>query len=193
MGGIIPMPSRSWVSQSEEKLHKIIKKKLHPAYLDLHNTGMTKECFTTIRGLSNELPSTAELELGARLHQQNINIVKRQIGVVYHFNDTRILQYSRIIIKCGKDRTRMLIKHGKEFMKDYFPNPRFIKYLPLLKRFRIPILMGVIALKYTSMLGFKCGKVMKVFPISYFFFCLMANNSLRQGQLVALRAYKRIF
>ncbi|MBW2964869.1 hypothetical protein KY363_05425, partial [Candidatus Woesearchaeota archaeon] len=157
------------------------------AYLDMHNTAITKDCFTNLGGLNKNLPLMAEFELGARLHQQSVHIERVEHIKVLHFNDTRLISYSNGIAAHGRDRTRMLIQHGRRFMKSYFPNPRLIRYRKTLTSLRLPVLICLKILLSCSVAGFGLGRLLNMYPVSLYFFRHVARNSLRYGEVSALK------
>ncbi len=184
MGQSEVVPSDFWESRCETLACR--EQRLMPSFLDFHNTGMTKKCFERMGGLTPTFMIIVEFELGARLHQRGIK-VKRIPARVWHYNDTTMRSYSRVVALQGEGRTQIIYLHGKAFSDKYFPNPRLTLLLPVLRSTKY-FALGVIriALEF-SFLGFKCAKKINSFPLALFWFKRIAKNSLRLGELRAVR------
>jgi hypothetical protein len=193
LGDIRTVPTDSWGGQAEEVQRMRVMRHFDAigtasSYWDFHNAAITKKLFFEMGGLSEDIPIMAEFELGARVHQRGVPIVRR--GVVWHFNDATLRNYSRVIAAQGADHSRMLSRNGRAFMERYFPSP-FLKLVPLMRFLRIPLLAytllmiraGIVAFYITWGLGFRRA--------AQACFRSFAANSHRYGRLSTLNERPR--
>jgi GT2 family glycosyltransferase len=189
-GSIQRLPSASRASMFITELNAGITRSIsaqgmEPAFLDLHNTSMTKECFREMGGLAPEFPSMSEFELGARLHQRGIPIVRVPQSTVQHVNPVTLSRYAQVVRNHGFNRGRILVKHGPEFMRTYFPNPKLLALLPSMKWARVPLLCGTWCLMHAGLLGFRLAPK----PLTAACGVMATKNALRTGMLQALKEY----
>ncbi len=167
-------------------IQKLAVDKIYDSFFDLHASCITRDCFFDMNGFSEEMPAMAEFELGARLHQKGIPIYRVPDEQVWHFNNRNLSSYEMIVRRQGVDRTRILLKHGREFMERYFPNPRFVQLLPLLRALRVPCMCAAQVFKLAQNVGFRTFE--KSAPaLSEKCFRGYAANCLRQGMLKGLK------
>ncbi len=184
------VPSNIWVSKCVWRQRADVVKRLKGAshydyFFDLHSSCITREIFDSMGGFSEDIPSMAEFEFGAKLHQKGIKVHLIPEEKVWHFNNRKLSSYELIVKRQGRDRARMFFRNGRDFNERYFPNPTFIKLLPLLKTFRLPAMCTAQMLLFADWAGFK--GLEKISPsLSESFFRKHAANSLRHGILKAL-------
>jgi len=170
-----------------EVCRRIEKQKVKWSYFDCHNSAITRTCYEKLNGMDVRLPNMCEFELGARGCELGLSILRTPTNLVWHFNDNRLSNYSKIVHWQGIDRTRMLIIHGPEFIRKYFPNPRFVKLLPYLTRLRPIFLAATLSLVYLSRIGIMASRLLKLKKQSARFFMHHAENSVRYGMIKGLK------
>ncbi len=190
-GDVNTIPTDTWEGIAEEYMRGIIVRRIGSlgtavSYFDFHNSAMTKKCFVGLGGLSPDLPILAEFELGARAHQKGIGIYQFKTCKVWHANSTRFSKYAEVIGEQGREKALLINKHGKEFVAKYFPAPKLLGMLPLLKVFRLPLLLAVRCAMSFAKLGFYTGKMINSHDVANFYFVMFANNSYRYGILIGL-------
>lgn len=190
-GYIKTIPTDSWVGQAEEHQRKQVINRLEElgfmsSFFDFHNSAITRACFEEIGFLSEYIPILAEFEWGAFMHQKNIKI-NWFSKTIWHNNDSEFFSYSSIVFQHGRDKSRILAKHGKEFAKKYFFNSGFIRRLPFVKLFRIPLLFVTISLIYFGVVGVIVTKILRLNKASNIFFRCFASNSYNTGVLMGLK------
>ncbi len=196
-GGVQSVPSDSIVFMAQDNFFYAVRKRLkrykvNDYYFDFHNSALTRKCFDAMGGFAEELPFGAEFEMGARLHQKGINIRKFPSNSSWHFNENKLINYSRIISGQGKDRTRIRIMHGEDFSSRYFPNPKFDMLIPVLKHARLPamallkgfVYLGMGAVVVCSALRFRKGA-----QVAFRFF---AECSSRYGMVSTLNEFNQL-
>ena len=158
------------------------------SFFDFHNSAITKACFDELGGFDEGLPMMMEFELGARLYKNKKRVHQFKENEIWHNTDATFRNYDRIIAGQGRDRGRMIQRFGVQYMHDYFPMPRFLALLPLLRAFRIPAFMLASALTLTGGAGFHVAQRLRLGKrAAGFWFNLFAKNSLRRGILLGLK------
>ena len=157
-------------------------------FFDFHNSAITKACFDELGGFDEGLPMMMEFDLGVRLYQRKKRVHQFTENEIWHNTDATFGNYDRIISGQGRDRGRMIQRFGVQYMHDYFPMPRFLALLPLLRAFRIPAFMLASALTLAGAAGFKVAQRLRMGRrAADLWFNLFARNSLRRGILLGLR------
>lgn len=183
------VPSNRWISKCvwRQRADVIRRQKdagTYDAFFDLHGSCVTRELFDSM-GQFCEVPAMAEFEFGAKLHQKGIPIYRVADEQIWHYNNRTLSSYENIVKRQGSDRVKLLSKHGREFMERYFPSPKLINFLPLLQRFRLPILCTAQAVMLAQSMGLNLFE--KVSPaLSESCFRGYAANCLRYGMLKEL-------
>lgn len=136
LGEIEALPTNSYASKGETYIFKKTRKKVRnvPHYLDFHNTAIRRDTFEKLGGVDPHLPMMGEFDLGARMCEENITIHRFEDNVL-HCNEDTIPGYIASIKKQGHCRVRIYRLRGKQFFERYFPTPRLVKYMPLLRTF----------------------------------------------------------
>jgi len=184
------VPSDSLLAKAQDDLFWQVRKKMrknfiHGFHFDFHNSAMRRSCFDKLGGVNEKLPYCGEFELGARLHQNKMRVMRTE-NAVWHHNLNSPKNYFRVISGQGMDKTRMLFMHNEEFIQKYFPATFFSK-LPYLKKFRIFFLGSVLLLVCMSCLGMLTAEKLHFPKLANFFFQHFAQNSHRYGRLKALK------
>lgn len=185
------VPSNLFVSkQVWRQRYRIIQKltadKIYDSFFDLHASCITRDCFFDMDGFSEDIPSMAEFELGARLNQKGIPIYRVPDEQVWHFNNRNLSSYELIVERQGIDRTRILSRQGRGFMERYFPSPRFVQLLPFLRTLRLPCMCAAQVFKTAQLLGMYGFE--KLSPaLSESCFRGYAANCSRKGMLKGLK------
>jgi len=195
-GKMTPVETDSLVSNTIEIQRDYVLEKgerlgIETAFFDFHNTAITRKCFEKMGGVSDDVPFTAEFELGARLHQKGIKIFRFNKAVL-HFSITKLPEYLKAIAGQGRDKSIMLKNRDNAFMAHYFPHPKFVKYLSVIRLFRIPLLLYVELLLCVGQVGFNLAELLRSKRLAYYFFRKLAANSHRHGMLSGLKEYKAI-
>ncbi len=164
-------------------------KNLGFSHFNLHNSAIRKGLFIEMNGLDENF-DLGEYEFSARLRQRGIELYKLKDATVWHSANAGLEAYPERIEEEGSDRTKMLLKHGKKFMEENFPSPTFIKFLPVMIFFRIPLLLATKFLIIISLIGFKVGIIFNLKQVTNFYFHIIDVNSHRYGKLKALRYNK---
>lgn len=190
------MPSDNWVRQAEEAIQADVRARARAenvldTWLDFHNTSIARECFFRFGGLDEDIRHTGEFDLGARMHQSGARFDRLSGCPVLHVNDGSLRAFSRAIKEAGRDRTRILQKRGRAFMQRYFPNHKFLAFLPLIRAVphlflaaaQLSILAGRVLFPFAAMMRSK--------SLARTAFGLVGANSLRFGMVDALRERSR--
>jgi len=195
-GGIKTVPTDSWVGQAQDfffikNVGRFKKFNVFEYYFDFHNSAMRRSCFDELGGFRDDLPSMGEFELGARLCASGRKIYRTGDIVGWHFNDNRLLSYAHIVGTQGMDRTRIFLIHGPKFMSKYFPQPKFMRLFPLVRRTRIIFLAGATLALYASMAGLVLTRPLRLKGLARFFFTCFAENSVRLGMIRTVNEWKK--
>lgn len=194
LGSVNTIPTRNPIGRAEEAMRlRIVQNNssrgTDVTYFDFHNSAMRKKCFVDSGGLSERLPLLGEFELGARIHQKGFTIHQFPESVVWHANTTAFRKYAEVIGFQGRDKVRIILMHGRDFLLKYFPTSQSLSLLPWLKLFRIPCLILVKCIMYFGMFGFYVGKVFKMQGVCNSYFYIFAKASFWRGILVGLKEY----
>lgn len=192
VGRIRTVPTDSPVGHAQDEFFDEVRRRIKAenvewSYFDCHNSAITKKLFQKLKGMDERLPNMCEFEIGARACELGVPILRVENSVVWHFNDNHLANYSKIVHWQGIDRTRMLLIHGKEFLNKYFPNPRFARMFPAIKRFRALFLLGALVFIFISRAGIIASRILKIEKTAAVFFMHHAENSVRYGMIKAAK------
>jgi len=193
-GALRPIPSDTWTGQAELLNRRISERQIDRlgvsfSHFSCHNSGIRKALFLKMGGLSENL-FVGEHEFGARLHQNGIDIFQFKECEVWHGVNAGLKVYSLRLSEEGADKSRVLYVHGKTFLKENFPSPTFLRMLPVIGIFRIPLLIAIKSLMMISAGGFYIGKMLALRRVANFYFHVLAVNSHRYGILKGLKSGK---
>ena len=197
IGRFKTIPTTSLVGNAEETwrtrcMAGYARLDLMKHYYDCHNGALRKDLYLRLGGFSPELPMLAEFDFGARAFAAGHPIVQYEASCVAHINDSGLSTYAGIIEGQGADRTRLMLMRGPDFLARFFPNPRFLKLLPVLRFFRLPLLAALTARKWMWAGLFRALLAVGLRSAAQRCFEAFAADSHRRGQIIGLKDVGRI-
>jgi len=187
------VPSDCWVfdavTSQRERIIKWAKVDgSYDSFFDLHSAAITRECFEELGGFSEDVPFLTEFEFGARLHANGIRIFRAPNEAVRHFNSRTLANYGVLIKNQGFNRTKILFTRGENFFQKYFPSKSFVRLLPLLKTFRLPLMALFAGSICGRALCFKACECLRLKTAADVVFKKYAASCHRYGMLKGLKA-----
>lgn len=125
--------------------------------LDFHNTAITRACFERMGGVDPRLPAMGDFDLGARLHQHGIPIVRLRDNGIRHVNDGTLRAYTRVLLAQGRDRGRLPALRDPEFVARYFEGGRLLRFRRRMAPVRWPVVVGLAVLGALEVAGFRAA------------------------------------
>jgi hypothetical protein len=149
--------------------------------LDCHNTAITRACFERMGGLDPRLPAMGDPDLGARLHQRGIPIVRLPDNGVRHVYDGTLRASTRAIRAQGRDRGRLPALRDPAFVERYFEGGRLLRLRPWVAGLRWPMVAGLTVLRALEAAGFHVAAAAGLHPVARRLFAEVALASSRLG------------
>lgn len=184
--------SDCWVSRAVREQRDLVIGRLketgaYDSFFDLHSSAISKEFFDSIGGFAEDIPSLVEFEFGARVYDAGVKIVKVPKEAVWHFNNSTLKSYERIIVGQGRDRARILQSRGEVFFQKHFPNKTFVDNLSLFRSFRVPLMCASRGMMGFSAFNFKLCESLGYFGGADYSFRKFAAWCHRYGLFKGLR------
>lgn len=183
----VDLPSPEPVRHYETCLAKVVMGGMDAGYyFDFHGSAVTRECFDRLGGLDERVPYFAEFEFGARLHCSGMIIARLDDLPVLHQNSLALSTYCHIVYLQAFDRSVIFLTHAPEFNRRYFVAEGFVRFLPLLRGLRLPLLVFLALLNLLAASGFRLGACWRPNGFAYACFRVVARSSAVMGRIAGL-------
>jgi glycosyltransferase involved in cell wall biosynthesis len=132
MGKITGINSNK-IATLEQKFYEAVTanflQKKNLSRIDTRNFAIKKEIFNKLKGFNEDLKYGGDMELGARLHENNYKIIYQDSVIIQHVNETNLNKIIRKRIEQNFDNYKIIDYHEPEFIAEYFPHLLKIKTL----------------------------------------------------------------